>query len=76
MVNIKNNKIPIKTVASLLKIKPDTVYKHCERRHYKKDDKSNSVVANTFIDYLGEMGRYHQKKYEFYTKLYRDLKEG
>ena len=73
MGRIKNNKIPIKTVANLLKIKPDTVYKHCERNHYVKDDRSNSIVANTFVDYVTKMGRYHEERYKFYLKLYQGL---
>lgn len=73
MGKIKSNKIPIKTVANLLKIKPDTVYKHCERNHYKKDDKSNSIEANSFAQYVVKMGRYHEERYKFYLKLYQGL---
>ena len=73
MGRIKNNKIPIKTVANLLKIKPDTVYKHCERKHYKKDDKSDSIDAKSFADYVAKMGKYHQERYKFYLNLYNSL---
>ena len=72
-IQIKNNKIPIKTVSQLLKVAPNTVYKHCEREHYKKDDKSDSIDAKSFADYIAKMGKYHQERYQFFLKLHNSL---
>lgn len=73
MIQIKNNKIPIKIVANALQVKTDTIYKYIGRNRFKKDDKSDSILGNTFVQYVAKMGKYHEQKYKFYLKLYNSL---
>ena len=73
MIQIKNNKIPIKTAANALQVKTDTIYKYISRNRFKKDDKSDSILGNTFAQYVAKMGKYHEQKYKFYLKLYNSL---
>lgn len=73
MIQIKNNKIPIQTVARALQVRPNTIYKYISRNRFKKDDKSDSILGNTFAQYVAKMGKYHEQKYKFYLKLYNSL---
>lgn len=65
--------LPIKHVAKLLGTQPKTVYKHIERKRYKKDDKTAAVDTESFRQYVAKIGSYHEKMYRLYANIYNRL---
>lgn len=67
------DKISVKQACRILSVKPDTVYHHIEKGHYKRIDNAGNIDGKSFVAYLANNYRHYKDLADRYEKIYRRL---
>lgn len=68
-----NDKISIKQACRILDVKPDTVYNHIEKGHYKRIDNAGNIDSKSFIEYVKSNYKHYMMLANRYENICRKM---